>query len=61
MVFAINVILTFGFFGQREWRRIAEVNTDRLIMHAWDGLPWFVWLVAAPVMLLLIRRFPLVR
>jgi len=61
VVFVINAILTFGFFGQREWRRIAEANNSPLIMHAWDGLPWFVWLMAAPFMLLLIRQFPLVR
>lgn len=61
VVFVINAMLTAGFFGQREWRRIAEANNDPLIMHAWDGLPWFVWLMVAPLMLILIRRFPLVR
>ena len=61
VVFAVNVILTFGFFGQREWRRIAGINYDQVIMHAWDGLPWFVWMIVAPLMFILIRRFPLSR
>jgi two-component system LytT family sensor kinase len=61
VLLAINVLLSIGYYGQREWRRIADEHHVPLIIHVWDGLAWYVWLLAAPVMLVLIHRFPLVR
>jgi two-component system LytT family sensor kinase len=61
VIFAISTLLYFGLPGTREWRRVAEESHMYTVMRAWDGLSWYVWLAAAPVMLLLIRRFPLTR
>ncbi len=61
LVFAICVLLSLGYHGQREWRRFADDRHLPLILRGWDGFAWFVWLGVAPVMLVLIRRFPLTR
>ncbi len=61
LIFAISTLLYVGLPGAREWRRAAEESHMYTVMRAWDGLAWYVWLAAAPVMLQLIRRFPLVR
>ncbi len=60
-IFSINTLLYFGLPGTREWRRLAEESHMYTVMRAWDGLAWYVWLAAAPFMLLFIRRYPLVR
>ena len=61
LLFVISTLLYIGFPGTREWRRIAEEGQMHPIIRGWDGLSWYVWLAAAPFMLLLIRKFPLVR
>lgn len=61
VIFTLSTLLYFGLPGTREWRRVAEESHMYTVMRAWDGLAWYVWLAAAPVMLLLIRRFPLAR
>jgi two-component sensor histidine kinase len=61
LIFAINTLLYVGLPGTREWRRVAEESHMYTVMRGWDGLAWYVWLGAAPVMMFLIRRFPLVR
>lgn len=60
LLFAISLLLNIGFETAREWRRIAE--REHLLqtnLFGWEGLAWYVWLAAAPVMLWLIRRYPL--
>ncbi len=61
LIFAINTLLFVGLPGTREWRRVAEESHMYTIMRGWDGLAWYVWLAAAPAMMLVIRRYPLVR
>jgi hypothetical protein len=60
LLFVISTLLYIGFPGAREWRRMAEGTQVHTIIQGWDGLAWYVWLAAAPVMLALIRRYPLV-
>ena len=59
LLFVISTLLYIGFPGAREWRRMAEGTKVQTIIQGWDGLAWYVWLAAAPVMLALIRRYPL--
>ncbi|MES1194954.1 MAG: histidine kinase, partial [Opitutus sp.] len=59
LLFALSTLLYLGFPGTREWRRIAEEEQMQTIIRGWDSLAWYTWLAAAPVMLLLIRRYPL--
>jgi hypothetical protein len=61
VLLAINLLLSLGYYAQREWRRIADEHHLRLILRGWDGLAWYAWLAAAPAMVILIRRYPLVR
>jgi two-component system LytT family sensor kinase len=61
LLFALSTLLFIGFPGTREWRRVAEESHMQTIIRGWDGLAWYTWLAAAPVMLLLVRRFPLGR
>jgi signal transduction histidine kinase len=61
LIFAISTLLYVGLPGTREWRRVAEESHMYTVMRAWDGLAWYVWVAAAPFMLMLIRRFPLAR
>ncbi len=61
LIFAISTLLYVGLPGTREWRRVAEESHMYTVIRAWDGLAWYVWVAAAPFMLMLIRRFPLVR
>ena len=61
LLFILSTLLELGFPGTREWRRVAEEEQMHTIIRGWDGLSWFTWLAAAPFMLLLIRRFPLMR
>ena len=56
-----SVLLSVGYYGQRELRALADREHVQQLLRGWDGFAWFVWLLAAPVMLVLIRRFPLVR
>src|SRR4051812_1297909 len=61
LLFVLSTLLYVGFPGTREWRRVAEENQMPTIIRGWDGLSWYTWLAAAPFMLLLVRRFPLLR
>lgn len=60
LLFAIGTLLYFGLPGTRQWRAQAEQANMYMVIRAWDGWAWYVWVAAAPVMLLLIRRYPLV-
>jgi hypothetical protein len=62
LLLAISLLLNLGFESAREWQRIAE-EEHQLQTHlfGWEGLAWYVWLAAAPAMLWLIRRYPLLR
>jgi hypothetical protein len=59
LLFVMCTLLYLGYLGTREWRLVAEEHHVRTIIRGWDGLAWYVWLVAAPAMLWLIRRYPL--
>lgn len=61
IVCAASVLLTVGYAVQRQMRAIMVEDGLQLILRGWDGVEWFVWPLAAPVMLVLIRRFPLTR
>jgi two-component system LytT family sensor kinase len=61
ILFGLSTLLYIGFPGTREWRRLAEERHIQTIIRGWDGLGWYTWLAAAPFMLMLVRRFPLVR
>jgi two-component system LytT family sensor kinase len=61
LLFSLSTLLYLGFPGTREWRRVAEENQMQTIIRGWDGLSWYTWLAAAPFMLMLARRFPLLR
>src|SRR6185369_5101671 len=41
VLLAINVLLSLGYYAQREWRRIADEQHLRLILHGWDGFAWY--------------------
>jgi two-component system, LytTR family, sensor kinase len=59
VVFVIITLLELGYYRHRRLIEIdAEHNVQRAI-HGWDGFAWYVWLLAAPATLVLIRRFPL--
>jgi len=58
---AVSLLLSLGYHEQRELRALAGREHVQQLLRGWDGFAWFVWLLAAPAMLLLIRRFPLGR
>ncbi|HEX3729704.1 MAG TPA: histidine kinase [Opitutaceae bacterium] len=61
VVFVIITLLELGYYRTH---RLIEIDNQLNLQRAvrgWDGLAWYVWLVAAPATLLLIRRFPLNR
>jgi two-component system, LytTR family, sensor kinase len=61
LLLTLSTLLYIGFPGTREWRRQAEEHGMQTIIRGWDGLAWYTWLAAAPVMLWMIRRWPLER
>lgn len=61
LFFAVSLLLSLGYHGQRELRAMADREHVQQLLRGWDGFAWFVWLLAAPAMLLLIQRFPLER
>jgi two-component system LytT family sensor kinase len=61
VMFVVITLLNLGFYHGRELRDLEAHQNLRPVMHGWDGLVWYVWLAAAPAMLLLIRKFPLNR
>jgi two-component system, LytTR family, sensor kinase len=61
VVFLIITLLELGYYRQRRLIEIdAEHNLQRAI-RGWDGFAWYVWLLAAPATLVLIRRYPFSR
>ncbi|HVW20283.1 MAG TPA: histidine kinase [Opitutaceae bacterium] len=61
VVFVIITLLELGYYRTH---RLIEIDTQlnlRRAVRGWDGLAWYVWLLAAPATLALIRRFPLNR
>ena len=58
---AVSILLSLAFYEQRELRAAADRAHIQRLLVGWDGFAWFVWLLAAPAMLVLIRRFPLIR
>jgi hypothetical protein len=58
---AVSIVLSLGYYGQRELLAMAERAHVQRLLRGWDGFAWFVWLLAAPAMLILIRRYPLQR
>lgn len=59
MLFAMCVLLSLSYNAQLGWRSLAQ-RRPTLILHGWDRIIWFVWLAAAPAILLLIKRNPIV-
>ena len=58
---AVSILFSLGYHGQRMVRALADRAHVQQLLHVWDGFAWFVWLLAAPAMLLLVRRYPLMR
>ena len=58
---SVSILLSLGYYGQRELRAVADREHVQFLLRGWDGFAWFVWLLAAPAMLVLIRRFPIQR
>ncbi len=61
VLLAINGLLAFVFYWQRMWRQTADEHHWPLVLHGWDSWAWLAWIAAAPLMLILIRRYPLTR
>ena len=61
VIFVIITLLNLGFYHGRELRDLELRQNLRRVIYGWDGLVWYVWLAAAPAMMLLIRRYPLSR
>ena len=61
VIFIVIVLLNLGFYHGRELHDLEIRQNLRRVIYGWDGLVWYVWLAAAPAMLLLIRRYPLAR
>ncbi len=59
VIFVVITLLNLGFYHGRELRDLELRENLRRVISGWDGLVWYVWLAAAPAMLLLIRRYPL--
>jgi two-component system, LytTR family, sensor kinase len=60
-IFVIITLLNLGFYWQRAFREMAVRRNVQIVMRGWDGLAWYVWMLAAPATLVLIRRYPFVR
>lgn len=61
VVVGSSVLFTVGYQIQREIRLIMERDQTEVLISGWDGLVWIVWPLAAPAILVLIRRFPPIR
>ncbi len=60
-VFVVVTLLNLGFYWQRALREAAIRHNLQSVVQGWDGLAWYVWMLAAPATLLLIRWYPFVR
>lgn len=61
VVFVFITLLELGYYRTH---RLIEIDAQHNVQRAvrgWDGLAWYVWILAAPLSLILIRRFPLSR
>ena len=61
VIFVVITLLNLGFNYERELLAIDAKRNVQRIMRFWDGAAWYIWIVAAPITLLLIRLFPLRR
>jgi signal transduction histidine kinase len=59
VLFALSTLLNFGYYGERELRRLAEKDHVQAVLVGWDGFEWYAWLMVSPGMLLLLQRYPL--
>ncbi|MBS0662361.1 MAG: histidine kinase [Verrucomicrobia bacterium] len=59
LILGVITLLNLGFTYQRELREVGARNHLARIVHGWDGLAWYSWVLAAPAMLYLVRRYPL--
>jgi signal transduction histidine kinase len=57
-LFLIVTLLNLGFYWQRVLRDAGLRHHVSGVIQGWDGLAWYVWMAAAPMTLLLIRRYP---
>jgi signal transduction histidine kinase len=55
-IFAAISLLELLAFFQRSLLKVEVQNNVQRVIHGWDGWVWYVWLLAAPATLLLIRR-----
>ncbi|HVU23965.1 MAG TPA: histidine kinase [Opitutus sp.] len=60
-MFGLSLLLTFGYSLQRQWRAAAAAQNLHLLLHGWDGWAWMAWPLASPAIVVMIRRFPLVK
>lgn len=60
-VVGLSILLTVGYGLQVQLRLAAQREHLQILLRGWDGLGWLVWPLAAPVILVMIRRYPLVR
>lgn len=61
VVFVIITLLELGYYRTHRLIEIDNEHNVQRMVRGWDGLAWYVWILAAPATLLLIRRFPLTR
>lgn len=59
LIVGVITLLNVGFAYQRELREVGLRNHLARVVHGWDGLAWYAWVLAAPAMLYLVRRYPL--
>jgi two-component system LytT family sensor kinase len=57
-IFVIVTLLNLGFYWQRALRDAGLRHKVQGVIQGWDGLAWYVWMLAAPLTLLLLRRYP---
>jgi two-component system LytT family sensor kinase len=58
LLLAMCVALGISYDAQLAWRQYAAAHRLQLMLGGWDAIAWFTWLVAAPVILVLVRKFP---
>jgi sensor histidine kinase YesM len=59
-IFVVITLLNLGFYWQRALRDAGLRHQVHGVIQGWDGLAWFVWMMAAPLTLLLIQHYPYV-
>ncbi len=61
VIVVVITLLSLGSYHQRQLLEIDRRQNLERVVHVWDGLAWYIWLLAAPATLYLIRRYPVVR